>query len=695
MRLIRLSITLGLIPALMCCSNSVQKKGNRLKDASSPYLRDHADNPVDWYQWGEEALARAKKENKPLLISIGYASCHWCHQMEQESFMDTAVARIMNENFICIKVDREERPDIDGIYMNALQLITSNTGWPLNAFALPDGKPFFAGTYYSKASWTSLLLNISKAYSANQKLVATQAGALVNGMSEEEFSFIDTVNLSTERIQRETYNKLFDSIYKWSDQVNGGLKGAPKFPMPSLVDFLLQHYYTSGNNQSLVAATTTLKKMALGGIYDQIAGGFSRYSIDSTWHIPHFEKMLYDNGLLVSTYAHAYQLTKDNFYKKIVEETLSFIDKNLRAPAGGYYCSLNADTETGEGEYYSWTKKDFSTITGNDIMLSNYFHVSEEGNWKTANNILYANQTAEQFSKDNNLPFDKFNTALNAAKANLLKERNKRQQPSVDAKILTGWNGIVVKALADGYAATGNEDYFTRAVSCASFLEKNRIAKGGKLRRSYNDKGTSIDGFLDDYAWTAAAFIKLYEVSFDKHWLQLSKTITDYAIENFLNKKTGLFYYTEGQQELVIRKTEIADNIIPSSNAVMAKVLYKLGTIYADSVYTVMGVQMYNSVAERVKKLARFHTEWCSVAGLLSAKPYEIVIMGKEAIEKNKILQQSFLPTSTIMGSMVKDSFQLLKDKFVSGKTIIYVCTDKICKRPEEDPVKAKTQIVQ
>jgi len=676
------------------CSGLHQKKQNRLQYASSPYLKEHADNPVDWYEWGNEALDKAKKENKPLLISIGYASCHWCHQMEKESFMDTAVARVMNENFICIKVDREERPDIDNIYMNALQLISGDTGWPLNAFALPDGKPFFAGTYYPKNNWVSLLLSVAKSYANKHNLVVTQANAMVNGIAEQDLSLIDTAVVPG-KINQTVYKELYDSIYKVADLENGGLKGMPKFPTPAFAEFLLQHYFITGNGESLKAATITLKKMAFGGIYDQLGGGFARYATDSFWRIPHFEKMLYDNGQMLSVYAHAYQLTKDDFYKNILDETIVFIEKTLAAPGGGYYSSLNADTNEGEGEYYSWKKNDFEKVVGSDKMLTSYFHVSNEGNWKPEGNILYASQSPGEFAFENKIPPGEFNARVGIAKNKLLKERNKRIMPAADSKILTAWNGMLLNGYADAYAATGTEDYLLKAKSCAVFIEKNMLQADGSIKRSCKDGKVSIDGFLDDYAWTACAFIRLYQVSFDDHWMTLARKVTDYAKQNFYNAETGLFFYAIKQNGLVLRKTEVADDAIPSANAVMAKVLYTLATVYDDTTYSNTCLKMYAAVSGRVKKMPRYHIEWCGFAALLAAKPYQIVIIGKEAIEKNKQLQQNFLPTSIVMGDTKEESLPMLQDKLVAGKTLIYTCSNKICKKPEEEIAKVLLQIKQ
>jgi uncharacterized protein YyaL (SSP411 family) len=683
---------------IVCCvllilAGCLQRgRQNRLQFATSPYLKEHADNPVDWYEWGDEALNKAKQENKPLIISIGYASCHWCHEMAKESFSDTAVARIMNENFVCVKVDREERPDIDQIYMNALQLLTGEGGWPLNAFALPDGKPFYAGTYYTKKDWINLLQGVSKAYQTKHNLVVTQAGALLNGIAEQELSLIDTGTVATAK-PRPVYTTFYDSIYKQADLVNGGLKGRQKFPTPAFAEYLLQHYYITKNAASLGAATNTLDKMALGGLYDHLAGGFYRYSVDSLWRVPHFEKMLYDNGQLVSLYAHAYQLTKNNFYKDIVVETLDFIERTFAAPGGGYYSSINADTKDGEGAFYAWSANEFTRVAGNDQMVADYFHVTKEGNWKAGQNLLYSNQTSEEFAAAKKTDSVAFTAKLTAAKNKLLKERSKRAAPSVDTKIITAWNGILIKAYADAYAATGTDLYLEKAKNCATFIEKNLLGKDGGLQRNFIGGKAAINGFLDDYAWIIASFLRLYEVSFDYHWLMLSKQLMDRANRDFYNTATGLFYFSEKQAAMVMRKTEIADDAIPSANAVMAKSLFTLGNLFADTSYTNRSLKMYAAVTARVQKMPAYHIQWCSFASVLSARSYEVAIVGKDAVKKNRELQQNYLPTSFFMGGEKEGTLPLLENKLIDGKTMIYVCSDKLCKRPEEIPAKAILQI--
>lgn len=691
--IIKLPYTILLIVILSACNNA--DKQNRLSHASSPYLQQHADNPVDWYEWSDEVIAKAKKEGKPLLISIGYASCHWCHVMEKESFMDTAVARLMNDNFICIKVDREERPDIDNIYMNACQLLSGSGGWPLSAFALPDGKPFFAGTYYSKNNWMTLLKQVSQAYKEKNNLVVKQADALTKGITEDDLSFLKNGN-SASLISKTDYENFFDSIYKKIDTRNGGLIGSPKFPMPVLIKFLLQYHYLTGNKQALTVSTNTVTHMALGGIYDQVGGGFARYSTDSIWHIPHFEKMLYDNGQLVSLYAHAYQITKNIFFKNVLTETIAFIERDLTSPEGGFYSSLNADTEDGEGDFYAWKMEAFNKTVGSESqdILAEYFNVSPQGNWEKGKNILYASYTPQEYATMKKQLPDNFNAILGKAKNALLEERNKRSRPTIDKKILTAWNAIMLTGYVDSYMATGNEEYLKKALSNARFIEKNIIGKGGILKRNYTKDKIPVEAFLDDYAWTANAFIKLYQVSFDKYWLTLAQQVTEYALAYFYDNSSGLFYYTaDNAANLVVRKMEIADNAIPSSNSIMAGVLFELGAYLDNKDYSAKSKIMLLRVAERIKTLPSYYAQWCSLAGLFSHPTYEVAIMGKDAHKMRLELQKNFLPSCIYMGETSQENLPLLKAKLVENKTLIYVCTNKVCKMPVEEVDKALSQI--
>ncbi|HKZ36763.1 MAG TPA: thioredoxin domain-containing protein, partial [Chryseolinea sp.] len=445
---------------LTCCKQGQDKtdsnlKSNRLANASSPYLKEHADNPVDWYEWGPEALKKAKDENKPLIISIGYSSCHWCHVMERESFMDTAVARVMNQNFVSIKIDREERPDIDQIYMNAAQLLSGNGGWPLNAFALPDGKPFYAATYFPKDQWLTLLQQIKSAFNNEHNNVVNQAESLTQAIQ----SSMDMTNASKPSVSDpEAYSNIFLNWQSSIDFKLGGLVGAPKFPLPTVWEFLLQYHHFTGDKTALQAVNTTLYAMLKGGIYDHLGGGFARYTTDEHWRIPHFEKMLYDNGQLVSLYAHAYQVTQDSVYQDIVRKTLEFISREMTSPQGAFYSSINADSEGEEGKYYVWTKKEIQHVvdSGSARLFAAFYNVSDTGNWENGKNILYRKITIEEAAKRNRMSATQYLLKLEAAQATLLKIREQRIHPSTDKKILTAWNAIMLKGYLDAYFSLGD-----------------------------------------------------------------------------------------------------------------------------------------------------------------------------------------------------------------------------------------------
>jgi hypothetical protein len=675
---------------LYACNGSSSE--NRLFRSSSPYLRQHADNPVNWYEWGEEALELARSQNKPLLISIGYASCHWCHVMEKESFMDNEVALLMNKHFICIKVDREERPDIDNIYMNACQLITGgNGGWPLNAFALPNGKPFFAGTYYTKDSWLNLLKQIAETYKSEFQKVLLQADAITYEIKNIESDFLknDRQSGTTDKY---IYQNFFDSIYTQIDLVHGGLYGEQKFPIPVVWEFLLQYNYYNQDLRAIDAINLSLTKMALGGIYDQAGGGFARYSTDQQWQIPHFEKMLYDNGQLMSLFAHAYQVSKKTLYKNIVEGIALFVERDLTAPSGGFFSSLSATTEDGEGEFYTWSYNDVKKIAGKSSigMIADYYNITPKGNWKENKNILYATVTAEEFAESQKKSVTEFNELLEKTKTGLLKERNKRMKPVVDDKIITSWNALMMKGYIDAYLVTGKESYLNSALRNAKFIEENLLLKNGQLWRNYSNGKATVDGFLEDYALLAKAFIRLYQATFDIYWLEISRQITDFVIKNFYDEQTGLFYFTSGKaDELVVRKIEISDHVIPSSNAVMAEVLFNQYVYFEQKDYLEKARKIVSKIPAKPSRESPYFAHWYYVFGLLANGVNEVAIMGKDAKKRNIELLKNFLPGSITMGSASKEDLPLLKNKMPVNKTLIYVCTNRTCKMPVEEVEKA------
>ncbi|WP_416865056.1 MAG: thioredoxin domain-containing protein [Imperialibacter sp.] len=686
------------LTALVCagCSSPATENTeslNRLAKASSPYLREHADNPVDWYEWGDEALTKATSEGKPLIISIGYASCHWCHVMEEESFMDTTVARIMNENFVAIKIDREERPDVDQVYIDAAQLISGRAGWPLNAFALPNGKPFYAGTYFPKDQWINLLNQITEAYKSDRLNVDKQAAAVTEGILENNMIASTESEANTELLQ--TYQGIFPGWEPDLDYSFGGLAGAPKFPMPVVWEFLLQEHRQNNNERALKVVSTTLDAMAAGGIYDHLAGGFARYSTDAEWRVPHFEKMLYDNGQLVSLYAHAYQLTKNEAYARVVEETLSFVSDELTSPQSGFYSSLNADSEGEEGTFYVWTKAEIEALLDakSAELFCDYYGISAEGNWEHGKNVLYRQTGLSELATEYALTEDAATTSIEKSRKRLLATRNKRIRPSLDDKILTSWNALMLSGYIDAYWAFGKPEYLAVALKNADFLKKNMIRSDGGLWRSYTNGGPSIEAFLDDYAFLSLAFIQLYQATFDIRWLEQARSLADYAVAHFHDTSTGFFYYTSNTSEqLVARKFEIADQVIPSSNAAMAEALFKLGHYYESATNLDMSKKMVGSLSKDFTQSGPYFAKWASSMGLLVNEPFEVAVMGPDALEKSQLLMREYHPGMMLMGGD-SENLPLLENKLVEGETIIYVCQNKVCKLPVKSVEQALKQL--
>ncbi len=665
---------------------------NELIHESSPYLLQHAHNPVDWYPWGDKALEKAKKENKMLIISIGYAACHWCHVMEHESFEDTTVAKIMNEHFVCIKVDREERPDVDQVYMTAAQLITGSGGWPLNALALPDGKPFYAGTYFPKANWIKMLEYFIDIKKKDPAALQNSAEQVTQGIHQSEnVVFNDTEkSFSIADLTRQ-----FDSMKVNIDFIKGGPNRAPKFPMPSNWEFLLTYNHLSKNDEALSAVTATLDNMAFGGIYDHLQGGFARYSTDANWHVPHFEKMLYDNAQLVGLYTHAYQVTKNPLYKKVVYETLDFVQQELTSPEGSFYSSLDADSEGEEGKYYVWTKAEVDKAlgTGADIFTT-YYNITEAGNWEHGNSILLRNEPDEAIASKFKISPDELRKKIEEDKANLLKVRSLRVKPALDDKALSAWNALMITGYTQAYRVFGEDDFLNKAVRNANLLLKNAIAENGEMTRNYKNGKSSIHALLDDYAFTIKAFIELYQATFDEKWLSEANKISGYAVEHFFDPKSKMFFYTHNQYaDLISRKMEVADNVIPSSNSQMAQNLYLLGHFLYNEDYISKSKQMLVNVEADVKSNIYFFSNWGILEAWQTSPLYEIAILGNDFKMKRQQFDSHYLPNAIFMGGKTEGSLALLENKLVSGKTTIYVCREKTCKLPVEEVEKALQQM--
>ncbi len=660
---------------------------NALINESSPYLLQHAHNPVNWMPWGKEALAKAEKENKLMIISVGYAACHWCHVMEHESFEDTLIARLMNEHFVPIKVDREERPDVDDVYMTACHMSSgAGCGWPLNAFALPDGRPVWAGTYFPRDNWLKILEQFIDLHRKDPNQLEVYASDMHKSMKERE---IIPLNVADPIFKKSDVKTVTDKMVNAVDMKKGGRKvqgnRGNKFPMPNNWQYLLKEYHLTGNPSALKAVKVSLDQMAAGGIYDHLGGGFARYSTDPDWKVPHFEKMLYDNGQLVSLYAQAYQATGEKRYKEVVEQTLAFIQREMTHENGGFYSSYDADSEGVEGKFYVWDKADVERLLGNDSRLfCEYYNVFEGGNWEHSN-ILFNTKKLDDICKRLEIPRENAEEVLSNSRAILFKERTKRIHPGLDDKILTSWNALMLKGYVDAYKALGNPTYKSAALKNALFLKNEVIQKDGRLNRNYKDGQSVINAFLDDYALLAEALVALYEITYDEQWLYQAKTLTEYVISQFYDKKSGMFFYTSNLDDpLVVRKMETSDNVIPASNSSMAKVLFLIGTYFYNDDYIKMSEIMVNNMKDNILQHPQpaFFSNWASAMSHHATPPYEVAIVGKNAEELTLRMQKEYLPYSFFLGGKDEGTLELLKDKLLEGETLIYVCRNKTCLRP-------------
>lgn len=654
---------------------------NKLINETSPYLLQHAHNPVNWYPWGKEALNKAVDEERLIIISIGYSACHWCHVMEHESFEDTTVAQIMNEHFVSIKVDREERPDIDQVYMDAAYLLTGSGGWPLNVIALPDGRPVYAGTYFPKDNWLKILNYFTNLFTKQPELFEQEAEKITEALKQANIFGSDT---DSAEFNKENITAAYQKGISRIDFKNGGTMGAPKFPLPDIYEFFLAYYYHTKDGKTLKAVTTLLDKMSAGGIYDQVGGGFARYSTDDIWKVPHFEKMLYDNGQLVSLYSNAYKITKKESYKNIVYETLEFIQREMTDKSNGFYSAYDADSEGEEGKYYVWSKKEITKILSeNTELFCDYFTISEEGNWEHAKNILFKTDDVEHLLEKYGINEKTLIEKITASNKMLFNEREKRIKPGLDDKILTSWNALMLKGFIDAYNAFGEKIFLETAVKNAEFISSKMIDEDGRVYRNYKNGERTINGFLDDYSFTIEAFIALYESTFDENWLYKAKTLSEYVIKHFKDKATGLFFYTSDLDvSLITRKMELSDNVIPASNSSLAKGLFKLGTYFYNREYNSIAEKMLKRMREQFEANPLYHSNWGLLSLNLLYSYYEVAIVGNDFRSKLSEISAKYFPNIILMGGSDEGTLQLLKQKLVQNETMIYVCVNKSCKLP-------------
>jgi uncharacterized protein YyaL (SSP411 family) len=667
---------------------------NRLAKESSPYLLQHAHNPVDWFPWGDEALKKAVAEDKPVLVSIGYSSCHWCHVMERESFEDEGTAEIMNRLFVNIKIDREERPDLDHIYMDAVQAMTGSGGWPLNVFLTPDLKPFYGGTYYppvkafNRSSWKEVLYGVANAFKEKREEVEQQAAELVQHLQNAN-SFGTQKVLKFDLPAEELFPKkqaelMFDAIMKTADQSWGGFGNAPKFPQTFTIGYLLQYYHFTGNKEALEQACLSLDKMIEGGIYDHVGGGFARYSTDTEWLAPHFEKMLYDNALLVTVLSEAYQLTKQPLYKRAIEETLVFIEREMTSPENGFYSALDADSEGVEGKYYTWKKHEVDELLKEEAELfCRFYDITEHGNWEEVN-IPRIKQKAVEFCKENGLELERFELKMKSCLDSLLQTREKRIRPLLDDKILLSWNALMNCAYSSAFAATGKEEYRQKAINNMEFLLKAFQHDEG-LRHVYKNGTAKYPAFLDDYAYFIKALLQLQEITSETSYLLKAKDLITAAIDQFGEEETGYFFFTaDNQPDIVVRKKEIYDGATPSGNAVMAVNLQQLGIIFNKPEWLEQSTKMLLGLQDVMVRYPGSFGVW---AGLLQNRINgfrELAIVGEDHKTKRDEVLGWYRP-NLIMQSSTKSnsSFPLLLNRdSPSGNTLLYLCKEYACLRP-------------
>jgi len=658
---------------------------NQLISETSPYLLQHATNPVHWKAWNKEALAQAQKNNQLIIISIGYSACHWCHVMEHESFENKEVADTMNQHFINIKVDREERPDVDAIYMKAIQIMTGRGGWPLNVVALPDGRPVWGGTYFRKEEWVSTLEKLQDIYQSNPEKMIEYAEKLQLGIASLNFS---NSEVTTDKLNQESIAPLIEKWQKSFDWDFGGMARAPKFMMPNNFKLLLRYGHQENKQDILDFVNLTLTKMAFGGLFDTIDGGFSRYAVDMKWHVPHFEKMLYDNGQLVSLYSDTFKLTQNPLYKEVIEKTLQFVSRELINDENGFYCALDADSldrkgHLEEGAFYVWNKTELENFLKEDFELfGQVFNVNEFGYWENDNYVLIQNQELDAIAKSNNLELSELQTKKKNWEKLLFNEREKRNKPRLDDKSLTSWNAIMLKGYVDAFKALGNENYLEIALKNAQFIVDKLWLPEGNLLHNYKNGKANINGYLEDYCFVIDAFISIYEVTIDEKWLHHSKQLTDYCFDNFYDETEQFFSFTSKNDDpLIAKHYETEDNVIPASNSVMANNLFQLSIYFQNQYYESICMKMLQKIIPNIDYPSAY-SNWLNILLNYSEQQKELGICGEKTLEYIAKINREYRPNVILAGSNKISELPFLKDRFVENEMVFYVCQNQTCQLP-------------
>jgi uncharacterized protein len=675
-------------------ATNIMNHTNELIQETSPYLLQHAHNPVNWYPWGEAALQIAKKENKPILVSIGYSACHWCHVMEKESFEDLATAEIMNQYFVNIKIDREERPDLDHIHMDALQAMTGSGGWPLNVFLTPDKIPFYGGTYfppvaaYNRPSWKEVLLGVSAAFRERRTEMEAQGQTLLAHLQQS--NLFGQANNDQSIFTEASLHVLFGQMMKSADKKEGGFGQAPKFPQTFSIQFLLRYYHFYKNEEALEHACLSLDKMIKGGIYDHIGGGFARYATDSEWLVPHFEKMLYDNALLIIVMSEAYQLTHKPLYKNTIEETLEFVRHRLLSKESLFYSALDADSEGEEGRYYVWSKSEITNLLESDAAIfCDYYDISEEGNLPTGQagwegrNIINTPLELSEFARLHQLEEKELEVKLDKCRKILLNQRNKRVPPLLDDKILLSWNALMNTALSKAYAATGQEHYRELAKENMQAL-LSIFQNGLDYFHTYKNGQAKYPAFLDDLAFLVQALIHLQEITGNQEYLLKAHSIIENIIKKFGEQATGFFFFTSADQDdVIIRKKEVYDGAVPSGNAVMAGNLLYLSYVFDNSEWRERSLTMINSLESALLKYPNSFGLWASLVFNVTRKNKEIVLTGNNFSKAHWEILHSFIPCRILqISDLPQEKMPLLAGKAFNYPVQIYLCENFRCLSP-------------
>ena len=666
---------------------------NDLIKETSPYLLQHAYNPVHWKAWSDETLAQALAQDKPILLSIGYSSCHWCHVMEHQSFEDQEVANLMNEHFINIKVDREERPDIDQIYMDAVQAMNIRGGWPLNVFLTPQKNPFYGGTYFPKEHWKHILNQVSNAFQNNRTDIDKSAEGFASSIQASD---IHKYKITEPKIiDKEILQQAYSAIERQFDPHWGGLDKEPKFPMPSIWLYLLHEYYANQNTVALDHTIMTLNRIMMGGLYDQAGGGFARYSTDKEWLAPHFEKMLYDNGQLLSLYSHAYQLTKDLNFKEVCEDTITWLTREMTSTENGFYSALDADSEGVEGKFYVWQMDELLIPFAPEADLwLNYFSIEPDGNWE-GNNILFRQKFDTDFIREENISAEFLHTRRKEIYQKLLSQREQRPRPFLDDKQIASWNGLMLKGLVDWYKACPSDHTLKLALANANFIETHLIHHA-HISHSYKTGSKKTPGFLDDYAFVIESYIALHEACLDSKWLHLAKDLMNTVLDEFYDEAEGYFFYTaETTTDLIARKKELFDNVIPASNSAIAKCLFQLSRFFLHEEWKEAASNMCKRISHMIKTDSSYLSNWSSLALWINNPYLEIAIMGPHANAFTQEINQHYLPFKIITGSSsTENNIPLLENRASKdGNTYIYICNNNACLQPVTSVKEALTII--